>query len=65
MAVKFEFRTIKKEKVKDLIESQTFDLNSKKEFDQTLRELRKNNYVLEYQAVKGNDKPSLKPELGH
>ncbi len=50
--VKFEFRTVKKEKVKDLIEKQFFDLNSRKDFDQTLRDLRKDNYVLEYEAVK-------------
>ncbi len=50
--VLFEFRTVKKEAVKDLIESNTIDLASRKDFDQKLRELRKENYVLEYKPVK-------------
>lgn len=50
--MKFEFRVLKKEKVKDMVESQFFDFNSRKEFDKILRELRENNYVLEYRNVK-------------
>jgi len=50
--VKFEFRTVKKEAVKDLIESKISDLSSRKDFDQKIRDLRKDNYVLEYEAVK-------------
>ncbi len=48
--MRFEFHTVKKEKVKDIIESQFFDLNSRRDFDRTLRDLRKDNYVLEYEA---------------
>lgn len=48
----FEIRTVKKEAVKDLIESNTFDLASRRDFDQKIRELREENYVLEYNGVK-------------
>ncbi len=48
----FEFRTLKKEAVKDLIESKIFDLASRKEFDQKLRDLRKENYVVEFDKAK-------------
>jgi hypothetical protein len=47
-----EIRTVKKETVKDLIESNTFDLASRRDFDQKIRELREENYVLEFHAVK-------------
>lgn len=50
--VNYEFRSVKKEAVKDLIESRTFNIASRKDFDQKLRELRIENYVLEFQAVK-------------
>ncbi len=51
-SVKIEFRTVKKEAVKDIAETVIVDLASRKDFDQKLRELRKDNYVLEYQPVK-------------
>lgn len=50
--VKFEFRIVNKEIAKALIESKIVELNSRKEFDQKLRDLRKENYVLEFEVVK-------------
>ncbi len=48
----FEFGIVKKELVKDKIERVTVDLSSRQAFDKKLRELRQENYVLEYQSVK-------------
>lgn len=52
--IKIEFRTVKKEDVKDLIKSEIVEMPSRKDFDQKLRELRKEHYVLEYQALKND-----------
>ncbi len=50
--MKFEFRMLNKEAVKDLVKSETHVLNSRKDFDQKLRELRKENYVVEFDKAK-------------
>lgn len=50
--VKIEFRTVTKESVKDLVKRETIALASRKDFDKKLRDLRKDNYVLEYEVVK-------------
>ncbi|KPQ42205.1 MAG: hypothetical protein MPEBLZ_03255 [Candidatus Methanoperedens nitroreducens] len=50
--VKIEFRTVTKESVKDLVKSEIIELASRKDFDKKLRDLRKDNFVLEYEVVK-------------
>ena len=51
-SVKIEFRTVTKESIKDLVKSEIIELGSRKKFDKKLRELRKDNFVLEYEIVK-------------
>ncbi len=50
--VKVEFRQVKKELIKDLIQTDIVDLSCRKDFDQELRKRREENYVLEYQVAK-------------
>lgn len=49
--VKIEFRQVRKELVKDLIQISVIELSSRKDFDMELRERKKDNYVLEFKAV--------------
>lgn len=46
--VKIKFRKVPKAKIEDLIETDIFELPNKKAFDAKLKELRQDNYVLEY-----------------
>jgi len=50
----FEFRILEKEAVKDKIKSVILDLDSKKDFDLQLKDIREKNYVLEFQKLPAN-----------
>ncbi len=49
---KIKFRYLRKEDVESLMKADIVEMRSRKDFDQKLRELRKEHYVVEYEAVK-------------
>lgn len=51
--VKIEIRRVAKDKVKDFVEAEVLDIPNKRAFNNKLKELRRENYVLEYQNVEG------------
>ena len=54
--MKTEFRMLNKEAVQNKIQTVTVDLNSRKDLYQKLRELRKENYVVEYEFLNTDNK---------
>lgn len=52
MMVKIKFRYLKKTVVEALMETDIVEMPSRKDFDQKMRELRQEHYVVEFESVK-------------